>query len=135
MLRKDPIIAIFNSFSYQNKNSEIKNYYKLLYMFTKKGFVHNATLESVYMHYPEDVKNEILLFENLDNLGKFVLEVCQEAKHPEAYILSAQDLNIGIEMLEDANELFGNFHKYGTVIQNPNVDSIKKGVFSKIFSK
>jgi predicted amidohydrolase len=112
---------------------ESQSYYKVLYFFSEAGYLAERTLGNIYDRYPQVGPADWICFDNLDDLGRFALDVCQEVAAPEVFILSAQDYNIGVDTCPDVRTFREMFRRYGTCIDNPE-KSKKKNVFGKLFN-
>lgn len=116
-----------------SQNGNIQSCYKILKLFSDSGEIPSNIIESVYQNYPSFGPGDWVCFENLDELGRFSLELCQKMECPEVLILSAQDYNLGVENCSDLRSFRDIFRRYGTSVENP--DKIrKKNVFSKLFN-
>lgn len=109
------------------------NYYRVLNFFSDAGDVSKSTIAELYRDFPACGPDDWICFEDLDELGKFALNVCIELNSPEVFIIAAADYNLGLETCSDVRLYREVFRRYGTSIENPEINTRKKNLFSKMF--
>ena len=83
---------------------------------------------------PESVVNE-------EEMGGFQIdrtsathsEILKENESLEAFLLSTQDYNIGIDSSNETESFKEIFRRYGTSVENPDTGIKKRSLFGKIF--
>lgn len=106
---------------------------EVLNFFSEAGPISSKTLEESYQKYRFHEGNA-LLFNTLEQLGQFALEVCQETASPEVFILSNVDYNIGLDTCNNVRSFRELFRRYGNVIENPDQGRKKTNIFNKFFN-
>lgn len=109
------------------------SYYRVLHFFSDAGEVSDGVVKEFYRNFPACGPDGWICFEDLDDLGKFALQVCVELSSPEVFIISAADYNLGLETCSDVRLYREIFRRYGTSIVNPENSGRKKNLFSKMF--
>ena len=106
---------------------------EVLNFFSEAGPISPKTLEDNYQKYRFH-EGRALLFNTLEELGQFALEVCQETASPEVFILSNVDYNIGLDTCNNVRSFRELFRRYGNVIENPDQGRKKSNIFNKFFN-
>jgi hypothetical protein len=75
-----------------------------------------------------------LLFYSLDDLKVFITHVAQLLKSPEAFLLSAQDWNVGIESTPDFAAYQELFRRYGTALKLSDAEAKNPKGIKRFFS-
>lgn len=132
-MRQNLNLNLLYNFLPANHNNEVQSYYRVLYFFSEAGHLSERTLHHLYQKFPNVGPLDWICFDNLDDMGRFALDVCKEVAAPEVFILSAQDYNLGIDSSPDMRNFRELFRRYGTCVDNPE-KSRKKNVFGKLFS-
>ncbi len=106
---------------------------EIIYLFNETGFMDSAEVLEQYHRF---FRNEpSLLFRNLDELGDFVRKFIEEIEAPNAFILSVEDYNGGLERVREKAEYQQFFQKVGTKLENQSFKpSSSSGILGKIFS-
>ena len=104
------------------------NFYRVLNFFSEIGNVSETTVGEIYGHFDNCGPDDWICFEDLDDLGKFALNVCIELNSPEVFIISAADYNLGLETCSDVRSYKEVFRRYGTSIPNPEIQNKKKNL-------
>lgn len=101
--------------------------YKPITYFTKDGPISKGDYQF------SDYDLEELAFLTKEELVEFTKIVLEQLGKREAYILSANDFNIGLESVHNKEEFSSIFQSYGTqVISNNKLES-SKGLFGRFF--
>jgi hypothetical protein len=109
-------------------------FFKVLYFFSEANFIPFKILDDsarALFNDPMDLK---FMFEDLEDLSRFALHVCEQMGAPEVFVLSAQDYNSGVEGTRDIRNFREIYRRFGHSLLNPQFKKDKSGnFFSKFF--
>jgi hypothetical protein len=127
----------FNNMTTKSKTGEISSDYQVLQLFTAFGPVPAKVVASVYRDFESSTKRTTknLHFNTLESLGHFITELLKKYDSPEAFLLSTDDFNIGLDSCNDSEQFQDIFRRYGTSVENPENIIKKKSLFRNIFNK
>jgi hypothetical protein len=127
----------FNNTSSNSLDEASVSDYEVLQLFTAFGPVTEKVVTSVYREFesPGGRGKGNLRFSSLENLGRFITELLKEYESPEAFLLSTDDYNIGLDSCNDSEQFQDIFRRYGTSVVNPESSIKKKSLFGNIFNK
>lgn len=131
-------INILYKFNEANTDSKAESSnYQILQVFTELGPLANKTLSSVYREFSQPGLGSpaSMHFASLEELGRFVIEVLKESGSPEAFLLSTEDYNIGLDSCNDSEQFQDIFRRYGTSLENPESSIKKRSLFGNLFNK
>ena len=111
--------------------------YEILQVFTPFGPLPQKMISTVYREFekPHFIVGSNLLFSSLEDLGRFIIELLKEADSGQAYLLSTEDYNIGLDSCNDSEQFQDIFRRYGTLLENPEGSVKKKSLFGNLFNK
>ncbi len=118
---------------YQFTDSPEGSNYKVLQLFSDEGPLPEKLINSVLRSFDEKTGGDIQ-FTSIEQLGRFCIELLKESSGAEAFLLSVQDYNIGLESCNNTESFKELFRRYGTSIQNPDSNIKKNSLLSKIFN-
>lgn len=124
---------IYNYLPAYNQQSH-GSFYRILKFFNESGEVSHKLMHDIYAQFPQVGPEDWICFEDLDNLGRFAVQICVELEAPEVFILSSNDYNLGLESGTDVKSFKEIFRRYGTSIENPEGAGKRKNLFSKMFN-
>lgn len=108
--------------------------FQVLYFFSEAGFItEKILLDSSKALFPQ--MDGSLEFQSLEDLGRFSLQVCQELRSPEVFVLSSEDYNQAVEATRDIRNFRDIYRRFGHSILNPEFKKDKQGFFGKFFKE
>lgn len=136
MKEQSPIFIIFEHDQNMSADDAIaeSGKYKIIHSFSWSGVVSASLLSSAYQQAMPDNDGsfEMNSFEELKNVG---LSLIQELKAPEAFLISVQDYNIGIESTHELRNYRDMFRRYGHVVSNPDILKQTGGLLGRFFER
>lgn len=130
---KMSLYFIYHFKASQNINGEfLSARYRLLFAFNKLELIDRARLSKI-AEGNTDWDSDYLTFLNLEDLTSFVVKVGLEFDFSEAYLVSSQDYNIGLEELRNKDDFWNVFESYGEKVVIAGKNN-KKGFLGKIFT-
>ena len=128
-----PLNLIYRHLS-ETTSEGVVGHYQALYFFSDFGAIPEQVLDKVYENFSSQKTKHNYLFESLEDIGKFAIEVCQEVMAPAVFVVSVPDYNLGLEATSDLKTFREIFKKYGSIIENPDFKEKKGNLLSKFFN-